>query len=115
MSEYGDAEPWAVLLADGSVDSAMPGGYGPFETSQNIACPCSSALWRSSDVSGVTGSPGWALRARRYSSKPGRENRAQRWIGWLAVFVTEIHISRGMKTIERGPAKARLSTTVTVA
>src|SRR5215471_3776629 len=42
MSGSGDAEPCVVLLPDGSVDCATPGGYGPLETSQNIAWPCSS-------------------------------------------------------------------------
>jgi hypothetical protein len=36
-------------------------------------------------------------------------------MGWLAVFVTDTQVSRGMKTIARGPATARLSPTVTVA
>src|SRR5215510_8840998 len=35
-----------TIFLQAAYSCATPGGYGPFETSQNIACPCSSALWR---------------------------------------------------------------------
>src|SRR5712691_8627061 len=77
-------DPDIIRLFGPSSDSTLhqgcgtPGGYGPFETSQNVQWPCSAAWCSSSGGCGVKGSPGWTLRARRYSSKPGRENRAER-------------------------------------
>jgi len=47
-----------------------PGGYAPFEVSQGVTCPSSAARRTSSGESGVNGSPGRTLRARRKFSKP---------------------------------------------